>query len=146
MEYFWLKTEIFFCFEMEHGIHRGWCIKFATGLNDRFLTISSDFVANYIDIFHKTVVQMVILRCWTGLYLIWFKSYATNTKNQKKKQKKCKKHEKHHTNDCFFTKSQKARNRHICVISFYPITKWQSELQFCERYSCRWQKFGLKQL
>ena len=33
-------------------------------------------------IFHKTEVQTVILRYWTGLYLIWLKSYATNTKNE----------------------------------------------------------------
>ena len=131
--------------------HRGWCIKFATGLNGRFTTISSHFVANYIDIFHKTVVQTVILRCWTGLYLIWFKSYATNTKNEKN-QRKCKKHEKHYTNECFFTKSQKSRNRNICVLchNFWPnynldllsTSKWPSEPQFCERYVCRWQKFG----
>ena len=38
------------------NVHRGWCIKFATGLNGRFTTIASHFVANYIDIFHKTVV------------------------------------------------------------------------------------------
>ena len=63
---------------------RGWCIKFATGLNGRFTTISSYFVDKYLVIFHKTDVQTVILRCWTGLYLIWFKSYATNTKNEKK--------------------------------------------------------------
>ena len=131
--------------------NRGWCIKFATGLNGRFTTISSHFVANYIDIFHKTVVQTVILRCWTGLYLIWFKSYATNTKNEKN-QRKCKKHEKHYTNECFFTKSQKSRNINICVLchNFWPnynldllsTSKWPSEPQFCERYVCRWQKFG----
>ena len=46
-----------------HSLNIGWCIKFATGLNGRFTTISSHFVVNYIDIFHKTVVQSVILRC-----------------------------------------------------------------------------------
>ena len=30
-----------------------------------------------MNIFHKTEVQKVILRCLTGLYLIWFKSYDT---------------------------------------------------------------------
>ena len=119
----------------------------------RFTTISSHFVANYIDIFQKTEVYTVILRCWTGLYLIWFKSYATNTKNEKK-QRKCKKHEKHYTNECFFTKSQKSRNRNICVLchNFWPnynlnllsTSKWPSELQFCERYVCIWRKFGWK--
>ena len=42
-----------------------------------FLTISNQFSAIYINIFHKTEVQMVILRCWTGLYLNWFKCYDT---------------------------------------------------------------------
>ena len=70
-------------FILVYPLHRGWCFKFAIGLNGRFTTISSHFVANYIDIFHKTVVQTVILRCWTSLYLNWFKSYATNTKNEK---------------------------------------------------------------
>ena len=32
-----------------------------------FSTISSHFFAIYICIFHKTEVQTVILRCWTGL-------------------------------------------------------------------------------
>ena len=62
---------------------RGWCIKFATGLNIRFMTISSHFVANYMNIFHKTEVQTVILRWWTDLKLNWFKSYVTNAKNCK---------------------------------------------------------------
>ena len=66
---------------------RGWCIKFATGLNGRFTTISSHFVANYIDIFHKTVVQTVILRCWTGLYLIWKQTKYKKRKKPKKVQK-----------------------------------------------------------
>ena len=30
-----------------------------------------------MNIFHKTEVQKVILRCLTGFYLIWFKSYDT---------------------------------------------------------------------
>ena len=73
-------------------------------------------------------------------------------KKGKNKQRKCKKHEKHYTNECFFTKSQKSRNRNICVLchNFWPnynldllsTSKWPSEPQFCERYVCRWQKFG----
>ena len=63
---------------------RGWCIKFATHkwplqlTKVHFMTISSRFFANYFDIFHKTEVQTVILRWWTGLN--WLKSYDTNHK------------------------------------------------------------------
>ena len=57
-----------------------WCPKFATDLNVRFRTISCRFFANCMNIFHKTEVQTVILRCWTGLKPNWFKSYGTNEK------------------------------------------------------------------
>ena len=40
----------------------------------RSSTISSHFFAIYMNTFHKTEVQTVILRCWTGLNLNWFKS------------------------------------------------------------------------
>ena len=40
-----------------------------------FSTISSQFFAIFISIFHKTEIQTVILRCWTGLNHNWFKSY-----------------------------------------------------------------------
>ena len=40
-----------------------------------FSTISSQFFAIYICIFHKPEVQTVILRCWTGLNHNWFQSY-----------------------------------------------------------------------
>ena len=33
-----------------------WCIKFATGINGRFTSISSHFFANHINIFHKIEV------------------------------------------------------------------------------------------
>ena len=68
------------------GRCRGWCIKFATHkwplqlTKVHFMTISSRFFANYFDIFHKTEVQTVILRWWTGLNLNWLKSYDTNRK------------------------------------------------------------------
>ena len=45
--------------------------------NCRFRTISSQISAIYMNIFHKTEVQTVILRCWMGLYLNWVKSYDT---------------------------------------------------------------------
>ena len=37
--------------------------------NCRFTSISSQISAIYMNIFHKTEVQTVILRCWMGLYL-----------------------------------------------------------------------------
>jgi hypothetical protein len=40
-------------------------------------TISGHFFANCMNILYKTEVRKVILRCSTGLYLIWFKSYDT---------------------------------------------------------------------
>ena len=49
-------------------------------INVRFPTISSHFFANYMNICHKPEVQTVILRCWTGLNLNWFKSYDTKCK------------------------------------------------------------------
>ena len=50
-----------------------------------FSAISSQFFANCMDncmdIYHKTEVQMVILRCWTGIYLlIGSKKYHTYAK------------------------------------------------------------------
>ena len=41
-------------------------------------TISGHFVTNYMDNFHKTEIQTVILRCLTCLN--WFKSYETKHK------------------------------------------------------------------
>ena len=94
-------------------------------------------------LYHKTLVQTVI---------ILFGSKVMPQIRKTKKKRKCKKHEKHYTNECFFTKSQKSRNRNICVLchNFWPnynldllsTSKWPSEPQFCERYVCRWQKFG----
>ena len=51
--------------------------------NCRFTTISSQISAIYINIFHKTEVQTVILRCWTVLYINWLKSYDKNEKHAK---------------------------------------------------------------
>ena len=45
-----------------------------------FRTISSHFFANYMNIFHKTEVQTVILRYLTGL-INWLKSYNTKWKH-----------------------------------------------------------------
>ena len=38
--------------------------------------MSGHFFANCMLIFHKTEVQMVILRCLTGLHLDWFRHYG----------------------------------------------------------------------
>ena len=45
-----------------------------------FTTIAGHCFVNYIKIFQKTEVPMVILRCWTCLNLHWFKSYDTKHK------------------------------------------------------------------
>ena len=52
-------------------------------INCHFTTISSQISAIYINIFHKTEVQTVILRCWTVLYINWLKSYDKNEKHAK---------------------------------------------------------------
>ena len=44
--------------------------------NDSCRTLSGHFFAICVFIFHKTEVQTVILRCWTGLNLDWFKNYG----------------------------------------------------------------------
>ena len=43
--------------------------------NGHFLTICGHFYGNYIDIFLKTEIQMVLLRCSVCLNLNWIKSY-----------------------------------------------------------------------
>ena len=43
-----------------------------------FTTIFGHFYANYINIFHKTEVLTIILRCLTCLNLYWIKSYHIN--------------------------------------------------------------------
>ena len=42
--------------------------------NGHFSTISGHFFANYINIFHKTGIPTIILRCLTCLNLNWIKS------------------------------------------------------------------------
>ena len=46
-------------------------------INGCFMTTSGHFFSNYINIFHKTEVQTVIVMCLTGRNLNWFKSYDT---------------------------------------------------------------------
>ena len=44
------------------------------------MTISGQFFANYINTFHKTEVQKIILRCLTCQKPNWIKSYAIKHK------------------------------------------------------------------
>ena len=74
------------------------------------------FFANYINTFHKTEVHRVILRCWTGLNLHWFKSYDTNEKHEKRA--------KNTTQIRAFLQNCKNPKMEIfsfCVITFEPI-------------------------
>ena len=75
--------------------------------------------ANYMNIFHKTEVHTVILRCWTGLKLNWFKRYDTNAKKCKNiKNAKNTKNAKNNTQmSSFFYKIE----TEIFVLSFEPI-------------------------
>ena len=41
-----------------------------------FITLSGHFFVNYINVFQKTEIQMVNLRCLVGLNLNWIKSYG----------------------------------------------------------------------
>ena len=44
--------------------------------NGHFITLSGHFFVNYINVFQKTEIQMVNLRCLVGLNLNWIKSYG----------------------------------------------------------------------
>ena len=89
--------------------------------NCRFTTISSPISNIYMNIWHKTEVQTVILRCLMGLYLNWFKSYDTKWKTHK--NAKNAKITKNSTYDFFFiqncTKTKKEKIS-LCVITFEP--------------------------
>ena len=90
--------------------------------NCRFTTISSQISAIYINIFHKTEVQTVILRCWTVLYINWLKSYDKNEKHTKA-QKTQESPKTVHTN-CFFLQNRtktKMDKIAFCVITFEQI-------------------------
>ena len=71
--------------------------------------------ANYMNIFHKTEIQTVILRCSTSLKLNWYKSYDTKCKTTKTQK------------SLFFTKSQKKTEMEIfafCTITIEQIEIW----------------------
>ena len=95
--------------------------------NCRFTTISSQISAIYINIFHKTEVQTVILRCWTGLYHNWFKSYDKNEKHVK--NAKTPKIAKHSTWILYFL--QNCRKPKIEIIAFCVITFQPIKVQTC---------------
>ena len=100
---------------------RGWCIKFATGLNGHFTSISSHCLANQIHIFHKTEVQTVILRCWTGLYFISFMPQIQKMKETKENAKSM----KNIIQMSVFLQNRKNQETEIivfCVITFDPST------------------------
>ena len=70
----WFKSYDTKCKYFSSDLANSW------NVNGCFSTISSQFFAIYINIFHKTEVQTVILRCWMGLNLNWFKNYDTKRK------------------------------------------------------------------
>lgn len=101
------------------------------------------FVPTIKKIFHKTEVQMVILRRWTGLNHDWYNSYDTKCKKHKN-QKKC---------ECvIFYKIAINGNGDICVLSYnfwmnqgsnlFSALEWLSEPQFCEIWSHSYQKMA----
>jgi hypothetical protein len=66
----WHKTKFpVFCNFVKKNTENLWLI------NSQFRIISGHFLANYMKIFHKKEVQMVILRCLVCLNLNWIKSY-----------------------------------------------------------------------
>ena len=72
--------------------------------------------------FHKTEVQMVILRCRTVLYINWLKSYDKNEKNTR--TQKNAKITKNGTYEFFFLQNRtktKMEKIAFCVITFDPI-------------------------
>merc|ERR1712008_127863 len=99
------------------------------------------FFANYMNIFHKTEIQTVILRCSTSLKLNWYKSYDTKCKNPKKRKR------------VVFYKIAKKMEMEIfafCTIAFEPIEIWtcyahQNDChEFCESYKYGWPRNGWK--
>ena len=88
----------------------------------RFTAISSQISTIYIINFHKTEVQTVILRCWTGVHLNWFKSYDKNEKHAK--SVKNPKITKNISRILFFLQNRTKTKMEIiafCVITLEPI-------------------------
>ena len=59
---------------------------------------------------------MAVLQGAEQVYILFGSKVMPHIQKTKKQQRKCKKREKHYTNECFFTKSQKSRNRNVCVL------------------------------
>ena len=72
-------------------------------INGSFMTISGHLFANYMNIYHKTEIQAVILRCLIGTTVM--------TQNAKKTTKMQKTQMSY-----FFTKSQKHGNEKVCIL------------------------------
>ena len=53
-------------------------------INNHFLTVFGYFFPNFMNIFHKTEAQTVILRCLVRLNFIWIKSYYILLVKEKK--------------------------------------------------------------
>ena len=85
-------------------------------INGHFTTISGHFFANYVNIFYKSGIQTVILRCLMSLKCNWCKNYDTKCKNAE------------NANESFFTKSQKNGNRKICFLCHNFCTNKDLEL------------------
>ena len=100
---------------------RGW-VKKSIQTNCRLTTISSQISAIYMNIFHKTEVQTVILRYWTVLYINWLKNYDKNKKHAKK-QKTQKLPKTVHMKIFFLQNRTKTEMEKIAfhVITFEPI-------------------------
>ena len=102
------------------GKDRGWCIKFATGLNVSFTTSSSHFFKNYMNIFHKTEVQTVsseVQRFRGAVWVYILIGSKVMTKMQKNtKTQKMQKTEKILHRQVFFTKLNKNGKENICVL------------------------------
>ena len=119
------------------GFVRGWCIKFATGLNDRFKTISSHFFANYI--------YLYLSQNWgsDGHFevLILFGSKVMPQIQKMKKNEESAKNTKNIIQmSAFFTKLQQSEKGNICFLchnfrtnynsDLLSTSKWTSEPQF----------------
>ena len=109
-----------------------------------FTTISGNCFVNCMSIFYKIEVQTVILVCLTGLKSNWFKGYDT----------KCKyfyfwffailyKNTLLHFFHFFILWHNYCTNKDLDMLS---TSKWPSEPQFCQRWTCICQKNGQKWL
>ena len=129
--------------DVDGGLEPAWLtLKKQQLINGHFTTMSGHFFANYMFVFHKTEVQVVILRCLKSPKPNWYNRYDTKRKYAK------------NANECFCTKSPKIGNGNICslchnlwtnqILDLLSTSKWPSEPQFCERWIYSWQKYGQK--